>query len=455
VVDLSRTFRQTGLANGAKLDLVVASRSPSVVSVALQLSDADAKGVPGGRLVDKFPSTTTLWMILRKFENTEGMNLNFTGRGVAQTEQGATGAGRIYYETPVLNIMGRELSAFTDFQKTLAQLGLNSGTGLIRLSFRKTPQPLEEAMTEIGQYFKSIEVLKDPGAQPSAYSENTSAINSKATDVKPVANTTSDEANPDEQRATGMDPSDNIVSLLGTAPEASLSDGAILGPNQRPISVFAAPSSQTPKAALSPHNEDDYEPTINQAKIYQARLQANSQNQRLPSDAELQRQAEEKAARQAAIKDVSIKVRFPDQLTIVSNFTTADTAANLYEFVRGVIVAEDQPFVLVWSGPKGPQTVPDNTNVRLIKDLGFAGRILVNFSWDERASAQARKTTLKPEFASKAKELQVQEVVAADAAEEDDEKRPKAKEKENEKSSGGGGSGSRGMPKWFKMPGKK
>jgi tether containing UBX domain for GLUT4 len=429
----------------------VASRSPSIVTVALQPSEADAKGIPGGRLVDKFPSTTTLWMVLRKFENTEGMNLNFTGRGVAQTEQGTTGAGRIYYETPVLNIMGRELSNFTDFQKTLAQLGLNSGSSLIRLSFRNTDQPLEEAMTEIGQYFKSMEVLED---STGAVAESPFVINSKAAELEKVANTTSSEARPEEPAVSAMDPSENIALPSGVVPDIPDSDGAILGPNQRPISVFAAPSSEIPKAALIPYNETDYELTINQVKLYQSHLQANAQNQRLLSDAELQYQAEEKAVRQAAIKEVSIKVRFPDQLTVVSKFSATDTAASLYEFVRGVIVAQDQPFMLLWSGPKGPQTVPDDGKVRLIKDLGFAGRVLVNFSWGERASAEARVvTTLKPEFASKAKELHVQEVEAADAAEEEAEKVSRAKETYT--SGAGGSTGLRGMPKWFKMPGKK
>jgi tether containing UBX domain for GLUT4 len=161
-VDLSRNFRQTGLASGAKLELVVASKSPSPVSVALQLPES--VGVPGGRLMDKFPSDTTLWLILRKFESSEGRNLNFTARGVLEMEKGASGAGRVFYEMPVLNVMGRELSTFGDLQKTLAQLGLNGGNVLLRLNFKKTDQPLEKAMAEIGQYFKEEEAAASSDA---------------------------------------------------------------------------------------------------------------------------------------------------------------------------------------------------------------------------------------------------------------------------------------------------
>ena len=75
--------------------------------------------------MDQFPSDTTLWLILRKFESSGGTNLNFTARGVAEVEKGTSGAGRIFYEKPVLNVAGRELSDLEDLQKTLANLGHN------------------------------------------------------------------------------------------------------------------------------------------------------------------------------------------------------------------------------------------------------------------------------------------------------------------------------------------
>jgi len=137
-----------------------------------------ASGVPGGRLTDKFPSDTTLWLILRKFESGQGANLNFTARGVTQMENGGSGAGRIFYEMPVLNVMGRELATFTDLQKTLAQLGL-SGNALIRLDFKKTDQPLEEAMATIGDYFKEPEKeskAQDNSGRPEDVNTVTEAI---------------------------------------------------------------------------------------------------------------------------------------------------------------------------------------------------------------------------------------------------------------------------------------
>jgi len=42
-------------------------------------------------------------------------------------------------------------------QKTLAQVGLHNGSFLIKLRFTATDQPLGEALTQIGQYFKEDE----------------------------------------------------------------------------------------------------------------------------------------------------------------------------------------------------------------------------------------------------------------------------------------------------------
>lgn len=446
-VDLSRTFRQTGLSSGAKLELVVASKSPSVVSVALQVTDL--KEVPGGRLVDKFQSTTTFWLILRKFESSGGLNLNFTSRGVAQTDNGDSGAGRIFYETPVLNVMGREISSFGELQKSLAQLGFNSGSCLIRLNFKKTDTPLEVATAEISEYFKSVADREDTSAVEGAQAPQIPDLEAPSAVLKEEASSAMDVDAPTE----GLNLSDPAVEAPTASPEAPSGENVVLGPNKRPISVYAPPSGDTPKAALQPHNEADYEPTIAHAKLHQSRLQSNSHNQRLLSDAELERQEKEKEAKQAAIKDVSVKIRFPDQAQIVSSFTITDTGASLYSFARDTLAAKDEPFTMVWSSPKGPQTVPDDAKITLIKGLGFSGRILVNFVWGDAASDSARKgSVLAPEYASAAQELRVQEVAAAAAEEEEQRVAFDDKSKGKEKESGGK---SKGMPKWLKLPGKK
>ena len=454
-VDLSRTFRQTGLSSGAKLELVVASRSPSVVSIALQLPQSLASAVPGGRLMDKFPSDTTLWLILRKFESNGGSNLNFTARGITEIQSGTSGAGRIFYEMPVLNIMGRELSTFGDLQKTLGQLGFNGGSALIRLDFKKTEQPLEEAMAEIGQYFKESapgdsSATKADMAPGEELETVTSAI-ARLPSAEPTYKEQSSAAVQGTTEGASADPADSITPLKRPAP---LTPEELLGPDQRPIAVYSAPSSHTPKAALQPHNDSDYEPTIAHAKLHQSRLQTSSQNKRLLSDAENEKLEKEQVARSSAAKEVSIKIRFPDQASIVSPFKADETGADLYKYVIDVIVGENEPFKLVWTN-KGPHTVPKDGDKKLIKDLGFEGRMLVNFLWEDGASETVRKQpVLKPQFAQSAKELTVPE---PPVGEEDQEAgRTSTMDKGKEKETGSSGEKSKsGMPKWFKGIGKK
>lgn len=154
-LDLSQPFRLSGLASGARLQLVQGSRSASVVNVALQLPESEG----GRRLQDKFPSTTSLWLVLRKFEDAvaggvQSQKLNITQRATPLNV--GSGAGRLEYEQPCLNVMGRTLESFTDLQKTLAQIGV-SGSTMMRLTYKPSGKPLEEAMQEIGQYFSDAE----------------------------------------------------------------------------------------------------------------------------------------------------------------------------------------------------------------------------------------------------------------------------------------------------------
>lgn len=376
--------------------------------------------------------------------------MNFTARGVTEVANGSSGAGRIFYEMP--NLRGQnnqEFVTFGDLQRTIVGgLGVNSGSVLVRLTFKKTEQPLEEAMVEIGQYFKSEEEAQS------------GATGSETTPVVEVEGITEAIAKMDSAEPSGEDTDmkDQTTAVLGDSlvtpskrPAPVTPEEAVLGPNQRPISIYAAPSSAVPKAALQPHNEDDYEPTIAHAKLHQSRLLNRSQNQRLLGDAELDQLGKEKAEKLATMKKVEIKLRFPDQTTTVVSFTAEETAGFLYDFVKNLIAAEDQPFKLVWNG-KGPQTVPrdkKSSEKKLIKDLGLEGRVVINLVWEDGASESARKApTLKQKYADKAREVAVPEVPEVEAKAEDVTPTvDKGKGKENSEDSGGKG---KGIPKWLK-----
>ncbi|KAK2753599.1 hypothetical protein FQN54_007376 [Arachnomyces sp. PD_36] len=449
-VDLSLSIRLSGLSSGAKLELVQLSRSPSVVSVALQLPESEAQGAPNGRLMDKFPSTTTLWLVLRKFEAGVAGNAakrNLTARGVPSTDNGSSGAGRLYYQTPVVQVMGRELSSLTDLQKSLGQLGFNSGSALLRLSFRTTEQPLEEAMEGIDSYFKSVDDEQGTtgGIATPAPNEDTPMSEAEPSATPQSSSVETPSMEPEQPPEQSHPPEQATTET----PTVSLSDD----PSQaRPVTIYAPPSSTTPQSAQVPYNENDYIPTIAHAKTHQRRLNESSRPVRLPTDAEIAAQESSNQEKLAGIHEVEVKFRFPDQSQIVSKFGQEDTTQTLYGFVRSCLepsIAGEKFALSSATANRGQTTIVDTDQKYLIRDLGMKGRVLVNFSWDAGAALKARTSgaqVLKTELRSQAKDIKVQEPAYV-ATEEDntiEERKPPEKK--------GGG---KGVPKWLKLPGKK
>lgn len=383
---------------------------------------------------------------------------NFTARALPQIDGGDGGSGRLFYETPVIHVMGRELTSFTDLQKNLAQLGFNSGSVLLRLSFRATQRPLEEAMAEIDQYFKSLEAENTTGAHESSAGNamstpgpNQPVLDQETKDTPSPAESTlpesRDESHHSELTTALSSPEAEIASSDPSQPL----DNTITGPFQRPIQVFAPPSTSTPAAAHRAYDERDYEPTVDHAKLHQARLSSYGRNKTLPSDAKVAAQSEAQARKKAEVKSVNIKVRFPDQSTVISEFNDLETPASLYDFVQQCLENENEPFSLNFSTAKGPQKIVKETSIRLISGLGMMGSVVVNVIWEEDASSTARagKDILKEMYRKRAAEINVKEPERFEVEDKDD---LKEKGKEPPKREGQGKKG--GVPKWFKL-GKK
>ncbi|KAI4258331.1 MAG: hypothetical protein LQ352_001269 [Teloschistes flavicans] len=444
-------MRLSGLSPGAKLELVMLSRSPSVVKVALQIPEREASEVAGGRLIQDFASSTTLWLVLRSLENREPQK-NFTARGKTRTETGESGAGRLYHEAPILNIMGRELGTFTDLQKTLAQLGYNSGNVLLRLSFKVSETPLEEAMEHMEQYFASIQSDEKAGAHPTSPPTSGSISDTISPALPKEDDSATSPPEPVSPSQIESIPANTPGGQRGTFDEPSeeFSVPVITDPEQRPIAVFKPSSSSTPRAAQQAFNERDYEPTIAHAKLHQARLQNSGRNKPLLSDKELAEKENAKAQKCASVKKIAVKIRFPDQTTINADFTNLDTAGILYDCAKGVLASEDEPFLLNFISAKGPSTIPRDSSKRLISDLGMSGSTLVNFLWDEGASAGARTSpVLKAAVLARAKEVEVPEVPETGVDEEKFHDSDAGKRKETVKSP------NKGIQKWVSRLSKK
>ncbi|KAK2734727.1 ubx domain protein [Colletotrichum kahawae] len=460
-VDLSIVWRVSGLSPGAKLELVQKSNTPSAVSVALQLPMPEANTAPNGRLIEKLPSDFTIWKVLRQFESgvSQGKNLNITARGVAQTTTGgATGSGQMYYETPVLNIMGRELATFVDFQKTLSQLGYNSGSVLIRLSFRKTEQTLFDAMEQISQFFAEVEAeaknnsqVKAVAPEPATQPAPTEQAAQTATEEAPTSMQVTEDS---QNQQTNEAPLQEVEDQAAAEPEAMDVDPAEPIDPLQPVSVFRAPSGTTPAAALADVSETDYTPTIAHAQLHQARLQQSSQNKRLLSDRELEAQAQAEETKLASVSKVVVKVRFPDNTSAQWEFGHEATGATLYQGVRQAMAHNGQAFRLVIPGSKiviKDENTPKN---RLIHDYKLTRSVLLSLVWDDSVPADIRKKPfLKGDIAKRAKDITIPDVPTY-VDEKDDSQKAVAVAKP-EKSEGGEGGVAKKLPKWLKLPGKK
>jgi len=420
-VDLSQPFRLSGLSPGAKLQLTQASRSTGVVSVALQLPESDG----GGRFTDKFPSNTSLWLVLRKFE--EGVagqpqrKLNLTQRAV----QADSGALRLYYEQPSINVMSRTIETFTDLQKTLGQLGINGGSILMRLNFKNNGQPLEEAMEEISGYFTSVQGPSGDngvGATQQAHGAHADGPGNMSS----VPDAAADNTGVSLDGSAGPEPNDGDVKMTSSAPVAPVvEDDVIASSSETPlqpaepapqpqqalyngVAVYRAPSNDTPAAALEPDDPTTFEPSIAHAKAHQAALERSGRNTRLLSDKELEEQEAQRQAALATVLNVTVRVRYPDQSMIETNIDASETSAEVYRKVRETLAHPTEPFELRFLGKKGNQSLPDRADKRLVRDFGFRGKVLVTFAWLQEASTQARQApALKEEYRSHAQELNV------------------------------------------------
>ncbi|KAI6093711.1 GLUT4 regulating protein TUG-domain-containing protein [Hypoxylon rubiginosum] len=464
-LDLSQTWRTSGLVPGAKLELVVRSNTPTAIDVALHLPAPESSLFPPvGRITEKLPSDFTLWQVLRQFESgkaTQGKNLNITARGVAQTANGsAAGSGQLYYETPVLIIETRKpLSTFDDFQKTLSQLGYNSGRVLIRLSFEKTSKTLVDAMGEISQFFKTEEEEKQKTQEqesissPPAKSDEPTASTDTPT-IPPAQTSDESETNAPEavqsDSASGAQAPPADLMDVDDPPSASEPPSA----DNRPVTIFSAPTSNTPAAVLRTEGDEAFAPRIEHAQAHQRLLKAAGENKRLLSDKELEEKAAAAAARVAAVKSIRIRVRFPDNFSAEWPFGPDDTGAALYAEVRKIMAHGSVSFKLAL--PPGKTVIRDDGSgpaSKLIGGYKLNSNTLVNFMWDDSVPATIRKLPfLKSSAAGNAQKVVIPEVPDVQG---DDAGPSTYVPTPAPKSTGDGeGSGFK-KPKWLKGFGKK
>lgn len=362
---------------------------------------------------------------------------------------GASGSGRLHYEMPVITVMPghKEQSTFVDLQQTLSQLGFDSGSALLKLSYKNSGTPLEEAMTQITQYFtpqdptvtsaegshaatsaqeKSLPTL-DQAAPEATETVAGEAVRQDEPQPEPMEVDSEPVSKPAEEPevSTSHPATENIENVSPAAALAAATSDASTTPSQAPaaslqtgerprnVQIYSAPSSSTPQAARGTFNESDYLPTVEHAKSHQAALLNKTRNTRLLSDKELAEQEKERQEKLAAAaeKGGALRIRMPDGALIQMDFTKADTASGLYSFVQTFLERKNEPFKLNYTSPTGRLVLIPHDEKRLIQDLRFFNNELITFQWAENASAEARasRKTLAQEWQAKAQTLTVVE----------------------------------------------
>lgn len=462
LIDLNDQFQfyKGKLVAGSRLELVVKSKTPTAVNIALRLPEPEAQDIPGGRLTSKFRSDTTLWKMLRKFETEgtpSGKRLNFTDRGVPQTSNGTqAGSGQLYYEMPVLRIRNREVSTLADFQKTLSQLGLDAGSHMIQLTFRSTEQTLGDAMNEISQFFKDEKEAEAAANQPIPAAPTAESSAAKVPEPSASADKMETEESAQEETPKEVQPAQPTDKSTEPTHVMDL-DEPPTPPHDvlNPVSIFSAPTNATPVAATDNVPDDVYEPTIAHAQAHQQTLQAKSGNKRLKSDAEIEAEARAEADEIAAVKTVTVKVRFPDQTSAEWKFGPGDTGATLYKAVRSVMAHDAAPFKLVLPGPPTASShIKDAEGAKdsLIKGYKLLRPVLINLVWEDRVAEDVKQTPfLKAEFASQATKIEVPEIPVVD---EEETQQPAAAVSRPQTTGDSSGSAKK-MPKWYKPFGGK
>ncbi|CAG8595028.1 317_t:CDS:2, partial [Dentiscutata heterogama] len=152
-LDLGLSMRFANLAPGAKLELVKvsATKAQKDVQIALQLDD-------GGRMIEKFPITTSIWDIILHFERTSANgSLNLTRRTApAPPKKGfslkkfSKSSETQFYQQPVCLILNREYGTISLLKSTTLQsAGITSGNAVLRLLFRQTEFTLDDVVKDI------------------------------------------------------------------------------------------------------------------------------------------------------------------------------------------------------------------------------------------------------------------------------------------------------------------
>lgn len=396
----------SNLVQNAKIELIAAKKKTEG-EVQIKINLPEYTGVA------KFSSKTTVWGVLKHFENESGMNI--TQRAV---DKGSVKA----YEMPQIQLFNTILTKLEDLDQPLENVGLSSGNALMRIRFESAAMSLEKAL-EIQKNFAT------PQSQPQQTSpsteDNTSKTESAATTPSTPAENDASFAHPSET-VSDTAASREVKAYLPTEGTREIPDDAP-GEEMSPAQ-FRKYRSQL--SALSGSDKKD-------APLMTAAMREQKISQKLPK-----------------VTECAVRVRLPDQTQVEGKFHPNEPISELYRFVKSVLRNPELPFLLFMFPPRRVLGDPTST---FVNDCNFGSRELVYLEWDVSASTGYTKDSfprtkiLNDSALQSAKPITEDESIKIDQMQplSDDIKeqpQPSTTSSPSEKQKP-----SNGKPKWFKL----
>jgi tether containing UBX domain for GLUT4 len=346
--------RLSGLAAGAKLELIRTSSAPSQKPISVVLRTVD----PVSQLSGTFPPSTSIWGILRKLE-AEARAAGNTAVNITErcAPSGNHGQGRLLYTMPAVRVVNRELASFAELRKTLQELGCGARELLV-LRFVQTEMPYEDALMDIAGLSKEAEAMETDCPTPEEKSEEPEGKAEESKEEDAVMAEGEATAAVEEPQQTSTSPTDVETNAEMTPEVATTSEASSAGPST-PEASSAGPSTSEPKIAVYQPStsakpaaadfevpESAYEVGIAQIQKMKETYHTMSLPQRLPSDKELAEKEATVRSEMEKINKLKIKVRYPDGYISQQELDGKATARDLYNAVRTTLRYPNEPFVL-------------------------------------------------------------------------------------------------------------
>lgn len=417
----SLPFRLSNLVQNAKIELVAAKGKPaagSMVQIKLALPETSGVG--------SFSSDTTIWSILKHFE--DKLDTKITSNSVS---------GR--YTQPQVQLFSTVINTLEGLDKSLADYGLTSGNTALRVRFVQTSMPVEKAQSIISG-FKSQQPPQDSTG-------NTGASTPGSSTATPATPSTANSTSSDEPAKSASDKS------------ASDSSAATSEIKYGGRSVRAYVPSSRPREI--PDDANDLEMNSGQFRVYRSQLaQMSGSNRR---DGPLMTASMREAAskqQKHSVEQCTVRVRMPDQTHVEAVFGSNEHVGDVYTFVRSVL-QHDYPFLLFQFPPRRVLGDPEQ---ELVADCDFGARELLYFEWDGDDSSRPKTGLLKANVLQSAKEITETESVKIDQAmlaqpetasqssqPEQPQHQPQQSNNSSTSSARNGSGKSSGIPKWLKL----